>query len=246
MRPVVSGLLAVLLGGLSACSDPQGGELIPAQARIAVLVRPEAMLRSQLRPRQLLSPAFWRQMREQRARQGSRLWNGQLILGTFWAFNVDAVPGHWYFLYPTPEQTHFEGMNPSFRSRPMEGQPYTIGVFNPAGDVSPAAFSYLISVAGGQEPVWHMPGDVRAAIREGSHLLVYSSDAPAPPGKAGALADSSLFTGRGLASVYFADGVARGKVRFYPGPANRLRGHPLLARSVSLRPCAGGARGKPG
>lgn len=216
----------------AACNRPDGRALIPASAEVAVMVRPEALLRSQLRPSEMLSPAFWKLVQAHQSENGTRYWNGQLIMGDFWAFMVPEVAGHWFFLYPTPREVKFETLNPAFRSRPIEGKAFSIGVYNPTDDVSPEAFRYLVNYASGSVRLWDMPKEVAGALDDDSHLLVYTHAAAAGN-------DSSLFDGKGIVSLYFSEGVARGHLRFLPNPTNHLYGRRLLAGTLGMRPLHG-------
>lgn len=227
------GFAALLVAGwLASCGRQDGRVLIPASAEVAVMVRPEALLRSQLRPSEMLSPAFWKLIQAHQNENGTRYWNGQLILGDFWAFMVPEVPNHWFFVYPTPQEVKVETLNPAFRSSPIAGKRFSVGVYNPARQVSAQAAAYLDAYASGRVALWQMPQEVATALDDDSHLLVYTHAAAAGN-------DSSLFDGKGVVSLYFSEGVARGRMRFLPNPTNHLYGRRLLANTLGMRPLHG-------
>lgn len=231
-------LLLLLAGALPGCQKPLPANLVPAEAQLVAYVRPEALIRCQLRPHELLSPRFWQMLNARRADLGTQNWNGQLILGDFWAFTVPGVPGHWFFVYPTPAQTSLGARNPGFGSLPMASLPFSVGVYRPGAAVAPGAQAYLRLLAAGHVRGWQPPQQVAQAMQAGCHLMIYASQ-PAGGGKD----HSSLWAGQTTASFYFADGVARGKVRFVPRAGHAWRTQPLLRNQMCLRPLEASSEG---
>ncbi len=227
----LSALWLLLAGALPGCQQPLPANLVPAEANMVAYVRPEALIRCQLRPHELLSPRFWQMLNARRADLGTQNWNGQLILGDFWAFTVPGVPGHWFFVYPMPAQTSLGTRNPSFSSLPMASLPFSVSVYRPGAAVAPEGQAYLRLMAAGHVRGWQPPQQVAQALQAGCHLMIHASQAAA-----GGTGQNSLWAGQTTASFYFADGVARGKVRFVPRAGHAWRTQPLLRNQIGLRP----------